>query len=65
MDDNSSPIMYSVTPCDVIYCDIRGLVADIFSVFGSIDDWFDTVGATAKDCAETADTMMRCFDMCS
>jgi hypothetical protein len=65
MDDNSYPIMYSVTPCDVLYRDIRGLVADIFSVFGSIGDCFDTMDETMECCAETADTMMSCFDSCS
>lgn len=65
MNDNSDPVMYSVNPCDGMYYAMRELGTNMFSIFTSIDQCFDTMDTGMKDCAETIDTMMSCFDACS
>ena len=57
----SSPIMYSITPCDVMYCEIQSFITDVCALCGAFDQCVDT---GTKEAVESADNIMYCLDTC-
>jgi len=57
----SSPIMYSITPCDVMYCEMQSFIMDMGALYGAFAQCVDT---GTKEAVESADNIMYCLDTC-